>query len=924
MDSSEHIKPLNGQRCEILIPVFNGYESVRRCLDSVLAHSPPDCAIRILDDASSDLRLLGWLDALESHEPRVSVTHADENLGFVGNVNRGLASATGDVILLNSDTVVTPGWVEKLLACAASDPRIALVCPLSNNATILSVPRANADDPIADGLGIERFGALVESVSARRYPRLPVAVGFCMLIRRPALQRLGLLHRAYHRGYGEECDYSLRAWEAGFEVVCCDDTFVYHEGEQSFGTVAGMEGVKRRNESVLLARWPFYHALVRRFCRLDPLRDVRERVLTGLARARGDHAPHILQLLHSYHTLGGTELHSRALVEGLSETYRTTVLFPDEIGSYQDYHCVVDHEWFRVLAYRRDLTEGRPRLFGQVAALRNAVVEASFARLVAGGQVALVHVQHLLHWGTLELPLIARRLGAVVVLSLHDYFLFCPVFDMLRPDGRPCGKARAEADDPECLYCLARQSSTDETADARRLYLRERHTKLLEVFAAADALVSPSHFVLERFRRAYGDALAARVRVVPHGLPALGRAPKPSRGPRFRLGVFANLSRRKGADRLLEMVELLKARRDLEILQFGSVDPAYQASLDAAGVRRQGVYRLQDLARLAAGVDLALVPSIYEETFCLTIAELQALGVPVLAFGVGAIPERIQDGVTGFLVAESSARALAERIERLIASPESLRQVRGATARASGQVDGEQCAGLRRTLCRLTGAARRSPACRSERDPGGIGIRPCGRGTGRDVGRAPGDARAELGAPANGLRHAGLSALAGVSGALCAALSWPGLGRTVRAPYGDSGVRARTRSHRRHAGVTPDRRQHQERTPVSGRQPVRSAVLDAGPSSIVPLEADRVRPVRRPSHQPSAGRVAGRLDRLDGRRRPAASVCARSPARSCRQVARVASDLYRRGSHRRGWAPLSPRLQARFRPRSAALPVLRR
>ncbi|WP_162008641.1 glycosyltransferase [Thermochromatium tepidum] len=677
MDDSLLPPQPSAQGLEILIPVFNGYESVRRCLDSVLAHSPADCAIRILDDASTDLRLLDWLDELESREPRVSVNRADENLGFVGNVNRGLATACGDVILLNSDTVVTAGWVERLLACAASDPRIALVCPLSNNATILSVPRMNGDNPIPDGLTIDRFGALVESVSARRYPRLPVAVGFCMLIRWEAIQRLGLLHRAYHRGYGEECDYSLRAWEAGFEVACCDDVFVYHEGEQSFGTIAGMEWIKRRNESVLLARWPFYHRLIRRFCQLNPLREVQERILTGLAHARGDRAPHILSLLHSYHALGGTELHSRALVEGLAETYRVTVLFPDETDPYLDYGCVADHEWFRVLAYQRALIQGTPRLFGQVASLRNAVVESSFARLLAGGSVALVHVQHLLHWGTLELPLIARRLGAVVVLSLHDYFLFCPVFDMLRPDGTPCDKARAEATDPECLDCLIQHSSAEETPDRLRLYLHARHAKLCEVFAASTAIVSPSRFVLERFRRAYGDALAAKVRVIPHGIPDLGRAPKPSLSPVFRLGVFANLSRRKGAEKLLETIGLLRARRCcLEILHFGGVDPDYLGPLDAAGVRRQGVYRHQDLARLTAEVDLALVPSVYEETFCLTIAELQALGVPVLAFGVGAIPERIQDGVTGFLVMEASARALAERIERLIADPEPLRQVR--------------------------------------------------------------------------------------------------------------------------------------------------------------------------------------------------------------------------------------------------------
>ena len=337
-------------RCEIIIPVFNGDEQVRRCVASAIALTPPDCSIRVLDDASTDLGLLNWLTEMEQTHAQLSVTRSDDNLGFVGNVNRGLRSATSDVIVLNSDTVVTVGWVEKLLACAASDPRIALVCPLSNHATILSVPVMNEDNRVPDGVSIARFGELVERCSARRYPRLPVAVGFCMLIRHAALKSLGFLHAAYHRGYGEECDYSLRAWEAGYEIACCDDTFVYHEGEQSFGAVTGMATVKRRNESILLARWPFYNRLIQRFCQTNPLRDVQERIATALQRARGDTAPHVLQVLHSYHALGGTELHSRSVVEGTADEFRTTVLFTGEIDiAYSDIQCVEYRVSFRFL-----------------------------------------------------------------------------------------------------------------------------------------------------------------------------------------------------------------------------------------------------------------------------------------------------------------------------------------------------------------------------------------------------------------------------------------------------------------------------------------------------------------------------------------------------------------------------------------------
>ncbi len=661
---------------EILIPVFNGYESVRRCLDSVLRYTPESCPIRILDDASTDLRLLGWLDELERQEPRVQLRRADENLGFVGNVNRGLASAQGDVIVLNSDTLITPGWVERLIGCAASDERIGIVCPLSNNATILSVPWMNEDNPIPDGLGIERFAALIAASSARRYPRLPVAVGFCMLIRQAVIRRIGLLHRAYRHGYGEECDYSLRAWEAGFEVACCDDAFVYHQGEQSFGAVPGLAKLKQRNEAVLLSRWPFYHGLIRRFCQLNPLRDVQERILAGLAQARGDQAPHLLYVLHEYHSLGGTEIHARALMTGLADDYRISLIFPGETDPYRDFQCVDEDGRWRVLAYQRALIETGPKLFGYPAALRNPSVEASFARLLAGGAVRLVHFHHLLGWGSLELPLIARRLGAAVILSLHDYFLFCPVFDLLSPQGLPCGRDCVDPEDDRCLDCLLHYPNTIEDRDELRAYLGLRQQKILAILEAAEAIVVPSGFVLQRFLSAYGPELALKVRVIPHGLPQLGSPMALRPSDSFRLGVFANLTRRKGAEHLIEAIRLLKHRRSLQVLQFGGVEPGYRQALSAAGIQMRGTYRHLDLKRLVAEVDLAVVPSVYEETFCLTIAELQALGVPVLAFAVGAIPERITDGQSGFLVEELSARALAERIQALIANPRQLRQVR--------------------------------------------------------------------------------------------------------------------------------------------------------------------------------------------------------------------------------------------------------
>ncbi|PYQ60072.1 MAG: hypothetical protein DMF53_17685, partial [Acidobacteria bacterium] len=129
-------------------------------------------------------------------ESQVMILRNPERRGFVGSVNRGMAVSDRDVILLNSDTEVTAGWLEKLQEAAYSDPAVATVTPFSNNATIASLPRFAEVNALPSGWSADRFAALVERVSARERPRLPTGVGVCLYIKRKALDRLGLFDEA--------------------------------------------------------------------------------------------------------------------------------------------------------------------------------------------------------------------------------------------------------------------------------------------------------------------------------------------------------------------------------------------------------------------------------------------------------------------------------------------------------------------------------------------------------------------------------------------------------------------------------------------------------------------------------------------------------------------------------------------------------
>ena len=127
----------------VIVPVYGGLEYTRRCLESVVQHAGGDVPIELLviDDASPELPIREYVDefATTAAPFPITVLHNPENLGFVRTVNRGLRRAAGDVVILNSDTAVTAGWLDRLAAAAAL-PDVATVTPLTSHGSICTLP----------------------------------------------------------------------------------------------------------------------------------------------------------------------------------------------------------------------------------------------------------------------------------------------------------------------------------------------------------------------------------------------------------------------------------------------------------------------------------------------------------------------------------------------------------------------------------------------------------------------------------------------------------------------------------------------------------------------------------------------------------------------------------------------------------------
>ncbi|MCV6614923.1 MAG: hypothetical protein OIF35_08090, partial [Cellvibrionaceae bacterium] len=199
-------------------------------------------------------------------------------LGFVKSVNRGMLLNPGhDVILLNVDTEVQGDWVARLAACAYSDREVATVTPFSNNATVCSYPSIFHEAEPVRQLDLKLLDEDFAKVNRGQYIELPTAVGFCMYIKRSALNVLGLFDEdAFGRGYGEECDFSMRAKHAGFGNVLAADVYVAHHGGASFGEDA--EALKANGAEVLHKRYPQYEDEVTAFVDTDPACELRDKV----------------------------------------------------------------------------------------------------------------------------------------------------------------------------------------------------------------------------------------------------------------------------------------------------------------------------------------------------------------------------------------------------------------------------------------------------------------------------------------------------------------------------------------------------------------------------------------------------------------------------------------------------------------------
>lgn len=649
----------------IVVPVYNAVGELKACVDSVLRNSGLRYRLLLINDASPDPAVREYLATLEGRE-RIEIHHNAQNLGFTRTINRGIELAgRADVIFLNSDTEVTPGWIRNLRLAAYSAPRIGTASPFSNNAGAFSAPQIAEANLIPAWLDRDSWGRAVTQISARLYPRVPTTHGFCMYVRRDCLDEVGPLDaEAFPRGYGEENDFCMRAGRANWDHVVDDATIIYHVRSASFGEAK--TGLMTEGRKVIDKRYPEYKKAISVFSAPGLLSEARENVRRALEAAREDSGRVLPRILYVLSTrTGGTPQTNQDLMAALGEAAETLVLRCDARR--------LSLQLFRDGGYV-DLETAH--LSEKIKAFPHTSQE--YDRIVRGWMIKysieLLHVRHI-SWHSLGLLSEARMLGIPIAFSIHDFYTLCPTVKLLDEKNVFCGGV-CTSSRGECQHELWDDPDFPPLKHRTIVPWQQMFSDALKL---ADALITTDASAREIVTARYPDLDGKPFVVIPHGrdfpiFHNLASEWKP--GEPLRILVPGNISVAKGGALLKKLLDQAP-KGAVELHVMGNI-------ANNTGLRRvaidHGTYQRSEFARLVQKIrpHIGAVFSIWPETYCHTLTEMWSCGLPVAGLDFGAVTERIRDSEGGWILDHVDEDNLWSTLEARLRAPGELARAREA------------------------------------------------------------------------------------------------------------------------------------------------------------------------------------------------------------------------------------------------------
>ena len=605
------------KKLDVIIPVYKGFDETRECIESITPTLPEWAELIIINDCSPEAELADWLRE-QANKGLFTLLENDENLGFVGTVNRGMMyNADRDVILVNSDVEVpNSDWLTRIRDAAYSKKRVASVTPFSNNATICSFPNFCQDNELFAGLSVSQLDAVFSTLSLEeKIVKVPTGVGFCMYIRRDCLNEVGLFDQeTFGKGYGEENDWCQRAEKKGWNNYHQLNVFIYHKGGVSFQA----EGDPRKEKALELLTnlHPDYLADVHKFIIHDPAR--KARLQAKIAILASIDTPKIVLVSHKLG--GGVSQH----LDELCHFYHRKAWFI----KLEPFH---DGESVAITLDILGRSETEKLIFDVVSQSEDLI------KFLSAIGISHFHFHHTMGIHPL-IWFLPEKLGIKYDITIHDYYMVNGNPTLTDMNGVFAGD-NISLRDNLCAEHYPIPTTPDEWRKG-----------VYPLLSNAERVIFPSADCANRFIASFSYIKAKSI--VSHHPDSINLREVTSENAvnlhipdnrSLRILILGALSREKGAN-LLEDV----AKKCPEI-EFHLLGYAYRP-LDA--VITHGAYNQDNLDRLIAEInpDVVWFPALWPETYSYTLSVALKHNLPVVCPNIGAFPERIICRESSYLV----------------------------------------------------------------------------------------------------------------------------------------------------------------------------------------------------------------------------------------------------------------------------------
>ena len=618
----------------VIVPVYNAPDEVGRCIESLVANTPPDVEVLLINDGST-AAAIGPLLERAALRPGWALLTNDANLGFTRTVNRGLREArAGDVVLLNADTRVGPRWTWRLRNAVYADARVGTATPLSDSAGAFTFPCPRPQNQAE----VDAVATAVARGASFSRPEGPTGNGFCLYI--PARSRAlvpAMDELAFPRGYGEENDFCMKLVELGMTHVVADDCVVFHDESASFGPEK--QALLDQGLTKLAAMWPDYHERVQRFLNSSELAEALDAAHRSATSSAALAPPPRRVLFVSHDGQGGTQHHCDDLAGALQPDHEVFLLTPHG-------RALALREW--TAGSWHEVQRWHPAARWSVEQFRTDEMTDAMADLISRLDIDLVHVHHLVGQ-TFDVVEVAEAMGVPVVVTVHDYYLACPALNLLDEKGTFCGGTCTPGEGK----CQTPEPWVPRGTPLKHNLVHPWQAETTRLIAGATAVIAPSDVARSVLAAALDPALAAQIEVIEHGLdvPRSELAAAPDADAPVKVLLAGAVSVAKGAQVLRRMIEADVAG-ELAFEVLGQVDPGQMPGLVDLPVRWHGAYDRDHFPTRLARIRPAFVAvlSVWPETYNYVVTEAWAAGVPVVAGTLGAPGERTSRTGAGLVV----------------------------------------------------------------------------------------------------------------------------------------------------------------------------------------------------------------------------------------------------------------------------------